>query len=259
MRPPERVSVAPSCKERLLAFLFPMRCRSCGALLPLRTVLCEGCMREYRTTLSWECGLCGLPPARCTCTNEYLARMRVRRHIKLFRYQPDAIFPAANRLLYYAKHAPCRATARFFAEQLAESVRSLVPDYREFFVCFAPRTPRERRRHGFDQSEMVARALAAELDIPFCACLARHTKVKRQRDLADTAARIRNAADTVFLRHTPPMRRALLVDDIVTTGATMAECARALRKNGVREVVAVSSAFVAHNPNQKYEEENRVP
>ena len=259
MEEKERQGASPSFKETLLSFLSPLRCRACRTVLTTRAVLCERCAREYYATLAWECGLCGLPPAHCTCTGEYLTRARIRRHIKLFRYKTDPLYPVANSLLYYLKRSHCRRTLRFFTAQLAEAVRRHLPDYREFFLCAAPRTPRERRRYGFDHSEVLGRALARELGIPYRACLTRDRRAKKQRDLADPASRLQNAISTIRLRKRPPMRRALVLDDLVTTGASVVACARVLRKIGVREVVAVSLAFVARNPNPKDEEHNRVP
>ncbi len=254
-----RREASPSFKEFLFSFLSPQRCRACRAVLSFRATLCKRCEREYHATLAWECGLCGLPPAYCTCTGEYLARARIRRHIKLFRYKTDALYPVANSLIYYLKRASCRRVLRFFTEQLVEAVRRHLPDYREFFLCAAPRTPRERRRYGFDHSKALGRALARKLGIPYRACLTRARGAKRQKELTDPVSRLRNALSTVRLRKRPPMRRALVLDDLVTTGATVVACARMLRKNGVREVVAVSLAYVARNPNLKYEERNRVP
>ena len=87
MEEKERQVASPSFKETLLSFLSPLRCRACRTVLTTRAVLCERCAREYYATLAWECGLCGLPPAHCTCTGEYLTRARIRRHIQQIAYQ----------------------------------------------------------------------------------------------------------------------------------------------------------------------------
>ena len=96
---------------------------------------------------------------------------------------------------------------------------------------------RERRR-GFDPAGTLAAALAPRLGLPALACLRRRDHEGRQVG-ASRAQRRRAGRLTVELR-APPPPRALLVDDVHTTGATLDACARALLAGGCHEVVAVT-------------------
>jgi predicted amidophosphoribosyltransferase len=86
-----------------------------------------------------------------------------------------------------------------------------------------------RRRRGFDHAELLARALARRTGLPLLAPLERagpgHRQVGRTR-----ADRLRDPPRFRALEH--PHLRVLLVDDVVTTGATLGACARALRQAG---------------------------
>jgi ComF family protein len=110
--------------------------------------------------------------------------------------------------------------------------RSLVP---------VPLHPARRRRRGFNQAEQLARALARRAGLLVADCLertgggARTSQVGRGRQ-----ERLGALQGSVRMRAGAPVPlRVLLVDDVVTTGSTLAACAAALSSAGVREVGAV--------------------
>lgn len=108
-------------------------------------------------------------------------------------------------------------------------------------VTWVPLSRRRRTRRGFDQAEMLARALAKDILIPLRRSLVRtrDTRSQARRKGADRRAALRGA---FRLTGDAPPQRVLLVDDVLTTGATAAECARTLKAGGAREVVLVTAA-----------------
>lgn len=104
-------------------------------------------------------------------------------------------------------------------------------------VPVPPQRARERRR-GFDPAGALAAALAARLSIPVVACLCRRDRSRRQVGATRTQ---RRRADRIAIElRSPPPARALLVDDVHTTGATLDACARALIAGGCDDVVALT-------------------
>jgi ComF family protein len=112
-------------------------------------------------------------------------------------------------------------------------------------VTWVPVHPSRRRERGFDQAEELSRAMAARLDVPAWPCLARHQRTAAQHALGrqaragnTAAAFVADAAAVDRLRD----RWVVVVDDIVTTGATLAGCAAALTAAGAAAVSAICVA-----------------
>ena len=104
-----------------------------------------------------------------------------------------------------------------------------------------PAHPRHRRRRGFDHASALARALGRRTGLPVADCLIRAGGAPqvgrgRRERMAGVDGRIRVRSQASI------PARALVVDDVVTTGATVAACVRALREAGAREVRALAFA-----------------
>lgn len=101
-------------------------------------------------------------------------------------------------------------------------------------ITWVPCSARRRWTRGFDQSELLARALADEMQIPHAAMLKKIRHTKKQSTLRDPARRRANVlgAYEVMKPECVSGRKILLVDDVLTTGATMSECGKMLQLAG---------------------------
>ncbi len=102
-----------------------------------------------------------------------------------------------------------------------------------------------RRERGFDQAELLARAIGARLKMPVMEALTRTTRTRAQHDLG-RGARASNVSGAFMIRAGQESiisgRWAVLIDDVVTTGATLAGCALALYEAGAAAVSALALA-----------------
>ena len=134
---------------------------------------------------------------------------------------------------------------------LAEGVRPSEVDV----VTWAPTSRQRRHRRGFDQAELVARRVAAQLGLPCRRLLDRDGGSRPQTGL-DRATRLHGPA----FRVSPAAQgqRVLVIDDVVTTGSTLRSAEAALRSAGARSVrraaVATTPALVARSGDR-----SRVP
>ena len=123
---------------------------------------------------------------------------------------------------------------------LAGAMAEVAGDLRAHLVTWVPLHRRRLARRGFDQAEVLARALATRLDLPARGLLvrARATPAQARRGGRDRRRALRGA----FAARGSVTGTVLLVDDVLTTGATAAECAAALKRAGVSRVsVAVAA------------------
>ena len=246
-------------------YIFVCRCISCEEIIAENEVLCEDCAEEYRAALLSECGVCGHSLSHCLCIDRALERSGIHRHVKLYRYLTDDDEAVGNRILYRIKRFDVRVAFRFLGGELARCVRSLIdPTPEDYTVVFLPRTPKRVLHLGFDQSKNLATEMAEALELPLCAALKRKGKAKTQKALHTVRARNKNAEDSLRLgktAHAIAGKRVLLVDDIVTSGASMRAAAKLLRKAGAREIIAVSVAVVTRTRNLRAEaaQNSRLP
>lgn len=138
----------------------------------------------------------------------------------------------ARVLVAGVKYRQARAALPWLASALARVVRAEAGPVDA--VTWAPTTPARRRARGFDHAELLARGVGRDLGLPVLALLARRPGTP-QTGLP--AARRREGPVFAPSRRGVP-HRLLVVDDVVTTGATLQAAAAALRVAGARVVVA---------------------
>lgn len=155
---------------------------------------------------------------------------------------PPAAAPAAvafvgagRRLLLGLKYRNCRP----LAVPLARRMAALIDGSTVEVVTWAPTSGAHLRRRGYDQAELIASALAAELGVP-CRRLLR--RAGRHGAQTGRSRAERTADGPRFVARRAGMRtRVLVVDDVVTTGATLQAAERALRRAGW-DVTAIAAA-----------------
>jgi predicted amidophosphoribosyltransferase len=213
----------------LVALVVPPRCAACRAPGRPADVLCGGCRR----TLPW------LPAACCERCAMPLPCGRCPARAAPF----DAAWAAvayegpARDALHALKFARARPLADVMAAQIAAGAP---PGLLAGTVVAVPAHPGRRRARGYDPAELLARALARRTGLPLERVLRRGGGSARQlgapRHVRRTPGRLAIAAVA------PAPRAVLLVDDVHTTGATLAACAAVLRRAGAQRVVAVTWA-----------------
>jgi ComF family protein len=135
------------------------------------------------------------------------------------------------------KFSGWHALGAHLAAAMAEVAGDLLP---ADVVAWVPLARRRLRRRGFDQAEVLASALANRLDLPSSGLL---------RRIRDTTAQARKggserrrALEGAFEAGEVPPGTVLLVDDVLTTGATAAACARTLKRAGASQVSVLTAA-----------------
>jgi ComF family protein len=231
--------------DPVLAAVFPSRCPCCGVALdrPSRGPLCEPCWDRLPGHGSPTCR-CGLPlrvPGTLACGRCRRGQSRFALGFSLGPYQ-GSLRTAIHELKYRGRR---RVAARLAEAVLAapEAARVLT---RDAVLVPVPLHPRRRRERGFNQSELLAAAIGQRCGLPVRAsALVRRKDTSSQTGLS-AAQRRGNVAGAFAVRRRPQVlsRVVVLVDDVVTTGATLRACAEALSRAGAAEVRVLTLARV---------------
>ncbi len=247
-------------REAVEQLLLPAECLLCRTLLPFRDaarLVCDVCRYRWRPVRPPWCPRCGQPEplfGRCrVCADWPATFIRARSAVWL-----DAGARAAVHALKYA------GLPRI-AHDLAAAIAALDPPGRAgAWLVPIPLGPRRLRHRGYNQSERLARALGRRWHRPVVELLVRSRDTAAQTTLTPEArlANVAGAFETrnfetrnaeggtrnrrpddrsAFRLPTSAFQRPLvLVDDVFTTGATLAEAARALDRAGAHTVSAVT-------------------
>jgi predicted amidophosphoribosyltransferase len=231
----------------LLAIVVPPACVVCRAALPRADLrLCAACTRELPWLPRRTCSRCGLPSHRragCPAASAAfgrawapLAHEGVARDLVAALKFRGALPLAALMAAHIAANLPADVLRR--GKPGVEPGRRAAPRPAVTAVVPVPPQPARERRRGFDPAGALAAAFAPRLGVPARDCLLRRDRERRQ--VGATRSQRRRAGRIAIELGSPPPARALLVDDVHTTGATLDACARALIAGGCDEVVALT-------------------
>ena len=235
------------------------KCGGCGQILSFENcydALCPDCLRKWNIAKTETCQICNQSVAECTCQPKILASAGVLTLRKLVLYFAKREYEPQNRLIYHIKKKQNTRLLRFLASELslpteqALSVLGLEAPYRDVVIVAVPRGRQGRATYGFDQAECIGRALGERMGILYVPALGRRRGGKEQKRLSAKDRR-KNMSRRIYTSYEEMIRGkcVILLDDVVTTGSSMAVCATALLKRaGAKYVIALS---VAQTPQEK--------
>jgi ComF family protein len=217
----------------VLDVVFPKRCAGCGSgAWPF----CPDCRAALVPLTAPWCERCGLPAEhavpRCReCPPSEISRARA----------PFLFEGPARAALHRLKFSGWRTVARALGDAMA-AVSEHEPDA----VTWVPLSRRRAAERGFDQARALAVAVGRRLDRVALGLLSRTVDTPPQTKRS--GAERRAAMAGLFEAEGPVPPRVLLVDDVLTTGATASACARALLLAGAKEVALVTAARAVSAP-----------
>ena len=222
-------------RQRLWYVLFPNRCLVCNEVIGWEGHLCRRCREEEIAMLPPLCPLCGRSESLCICGGH---KRHYARCVTPMPYT-ERLHGAVARL----KEQGCGTTADGFAAEMAEVLRREYGGIPFDCVTPVPLHEKELRRRGFNQAALLAKRLAALLQVPYAPLLTKPYETLPQKTLP-ALERQGNLLGAFAVEDAAAAqgKTVLLVDDVITTGATLDECAKMLKLAGAAEVYGITAA-----------------
>ena len=208
--------------EALLNLLYPPRCPFCRKFLDGHARICTQCLKK-------------LP---------YLPEEMQDRRLKNIDGCYSALYyrGSVRESIHRYKFGNTPSYAECYAPLLADCAdrNGISCD----IVTWAPLSRKRLRSRGYDQARLLAQPLAAHLGVPCERLLVKTRNIRAQSGTKDVQTRMTNVKDAYAIAGGVDLvgKTVLLVDDIVTSGATLGECAGVLRRAGAEKIFALTLA-----------------
>lgn len=219
--------------------------------------ICKVCRKKHELLKTKNCSRCSNALNSCTCSNTYLEKHRVKKLIKAYRYLiTDEISPS-NNLIFSLKKEPRRDVLNLLTGELEIAIINSGISIDD--TCIFTNVPRRRKaiiEYGMDHAAMLSKSLAKRFGANYKSFLSSKTKQEQKGMKFDE--RKKNAAFSQKGKHDLKGKTVFLVDDIVTTGSSMAASADILYKMGAKRVVGVAVAIAYKDSHIPFPKQNYV-
>ena len=228
----------------LATLLFPPKCAGCQVVLPSDDViLCKKCADVYRLETKMRCKICNRAHRACICKIEFLGTKIPITHVTGYDIKRPSV---SKNIILGVKDTRLDSTFDFLAEEMLTALKER---YLRLFertnvvITYVQRSKNAKRRAGHDQSEQIARRIADKSGAVFMP-LFENNGIKKQKTLK-RAQRQQNALKNYSLLY-PELslkgQTVVIIDDIVTTGASIGTCAILAQKVGAKATLGLSFA-----------------
>jgi ComF family protein len=231
----------------LTSVVFPAGCRLCDQLLTdaARVPICPKCLSSFPAIQPGSCDLCGLPAtfdpefpnaiSYCRDCQEKRFAFQLARSYGVY----EGSLVRAILLLKYERIEPLGA---WFAARLTGIVRNEAERIAADVVVPVPLHRQRARERGFNQVDLFGKPLARLLRLPYRPVLLVRSRPRPERHLLRIDERWEAVRGAFAIRNGGRVDnlRILLLDDVMTTGATLDACSRALREAGAKSILGLT-------------------
>jgi ComF family protein len=228
----------------LSSLFYPPLCVVCSSDIEGHEYLCESCRSRAPRITAPFCAKCSEPFSGAitqtfSCANCEHRTLHFDAAVAAYRSRG-----LVRKLVHDFKYGHQRHLRHPLAEWLCEAMRDQRLQARRFdLIVPVPLHPTRERERGFNQATLLAELLARQVAVPLRPVLER-IRYTITQTAYDRAERMENLHNAFRLRKKMNVRQlhVLLIDDVLTTGSTLSECARVLKEAGAISVYAATAA-----------------
>lgn len=241
--------------KRILFYISVPKCVCCKERLDYEDRgLCKRCLMIYEEHKKRNCPRCSKKLSECFCTYDKLDAHGIKNLVKLFRYSKSDESLPSNYLIYSLKQDNRDDVIDLLSDELSESIRKhIMIDPEKIILTNVPRRNKAIIKFGYDHSKVLAREVSRKLGVEYQELLL--SKSKKPQKSVYGQARLENAVfdydvdDDYSLKG----RTVIIIDDIITTGASMMKCASLIKGLGARRVIGACLGTAYKEPYVDFE------
>ena len=206
---------------------------------------CDECQKQWDTFLETKCHKCGFKNTECTCLPSLIKDVSKNGASWCVFYDGTSEL-LANNLVFKLKREYNRDIIEHVANMMANNIKLLSSRHginvKDYVITYAPRRKSGKSKYGFDHTRAIAKELGKILGIEVENCFI-NVGTKEQKSLTKIERR-ENAKASYFIKNNICVegKRYFVVDDIITSGATMRACVDLLTENGATDIIPVAYA-----------------
>ena len=235
--------------SQLINVIYPPRCHICYHFLPADegcnlNYICDNCRTGLIPIASPICSICGLPFA-APAGQDHLCEDCLRKNpwydLARSRYLYSGHIMESIRDFKYKSRT---YLARFLGALLSSFAKKLIRDPKDILIIPVPLHKSRLRERGFNQSLLLAKKITSSLDtqLDYLSLIRKkNTRVQAGMGREERRKNVKDAF-SVINQQSIKDKNILLVDDVFTTGHTLNECARTLKKSGANYVICLTLA-----------------
>jgi competence protein ComFC len=240
--------------DAVVSVFFPAGCRICDQLLTgaSQVPICKECLDSFEAVSDRKCKICGQPlPALSETEEEQLVCPACQEKTYAFeRARSYGIYDGALvRSILLLKWEQIEPLGAWFAERLAGVVGRESGIMSADVIVPVPLHRGRERERGYNQAGLISKPLARKLRLPHEAVLLMRTRPRPNKLVLSVEERWESVRGAFATRRGSQVdnKRVLLVDDVMTTGATLDACARVLLESGAQSVLGLTVARAVRN------------
>jgi len=232
-----------SILKRIFNIVFPPKCISCKEILPYYSedLFCDKCLERWKSEKETKCRICGKAIAFCRCTPESCKGV-TEMLISVAPYTSSG--SVTDNIVLYAKDCKDKELFKFMAREMSEAAYAEIPSTEDVIVTYVPRSHARKNETGHDQSEYLAKYVAEIFSLKTEKIFRKRGKI--QQKTLGAEERATNAESSYVMYKNAQCgvngKTFILCDDVVTTGASLSVCAKALLSAGAERVYALTFA-----------------